>query len=250
MTFRRFCLITMLLAVPLAGAASERRTPQTWRGVFEPNAQAVIPSELGMPVIAMPKRPGESCRSGDVLVEFDSALPEAGLAAAQAKLRSVELNHSGLQSLYAKNQATAVELAKAEGELYQARLEVAAAEKEVRACTVRAPFAGKVVESEVRQYEWANRGSPLLLLVDDSVLKARFFLPEEHFSGIKIGDAVRVWVPAASAHAWGRVSRLGVVFDPASRTFDVWADVPNPDDALRTGMTAEVEWPVAEGESP
>ncbi len=245
-----FSLIYSCLVLSASTDAAEASGKGMWRGVFEPNAQAIIPSEVAMPVIAMPKLPGDSCTEGDVLVEFDSTLPEAGLASARAKMRAVELNHSGMQSLFDKNQATAVELAEAESRLAQARLEVAAAEKEVQACIVRAPFSGKVVERLVRQYEWASKGAPLLLLLDDTVLQVRFFLPEEHFSAIAIGDTVRVWVPAASQHAWGKVTRLGVVFDPVSRTFDVWADVPNDDDAFRTGMTAEVEWPVTQSGSP
>lgn len=219
-------------------------TGSRWRGVFEPRAEAVIPAEISMRVISMPKQPGDLCREGDVLVEFDTSIPDAAVEAVKAKLKATEFNHNSLKSLYEKGQTTAVELARAESESAQVLLELATAEREARACRVLAPFSGKMVERKVREHEWASRGSPLLLLVDDAVLKVRFFLPEENFSHIKVGDRVSVWVPAASREVGGEVSRLGVVFDPVSRTFDVWADVPNIDDALRAGMTAEVDWPV------
>ena len=239
----------LMLAVAYAGAAGDpgHGGGRTWRGVFEPRAEAVIPAETSMRVIGMPKGPGDSCRKGDLLVEFDSAIPDAAVASVNAKLKAVELNFNSMRSLYEKNQVTAVELARAESEIAQVALELASAEREARACRVLAPFDAKIVDRKVREHEWANRGSPLLLIVDDAVLKARFFLPENDFSRIKIGDKVRVWVPAASREAWGEVSRLGVVFDPVSRTFDAWADVPNIDDSLRVGMTAEVEWPAGKG---
>lgn len=240
-------LLTLLSVTALSGAESAGRG-RFWRGVFEPRAEAVIPSEISMRVAAMPKGPGDQVQEGDLLVEFDAALPEAVVASAQARLRAVEVNHNSMKSLFAKNQVTAVELARAESELAQARLEVTTAERDVRSCRVLAPFSGKLVERKVREFEWANRGAPLLLLVDDAVLKVKFFLPEDNFSAIKLGDKVRIAVPAASREVWGEVSRLGVVFDPVSRTFDVWADVPNVDDSLRAGMTAEVEWPATEGE--
>ncbi|MCC8191184.1 MAG: efflux RND transporter periplasmic adaptor subunit [Planctomycetes bacterium] len=235
------CLV--LTAVSCRGGEGEA---ERWRGVFEPRAEAVIPAETSMLVVAMPRSPGESCRAGDLLVEFDAALPEAAVAAALAKAEAVELNLSGMRSLFEKNQVTAVELARAESEAAQVQLELAAARREARVCRVVAPFAGKIVERKVREHEWANRGSPLLLLVDDAVLRVRFFLPEENFSAIALGDTVAVWVPAVSRKVAGVVSRLGVVFDPVSRTFDVWAEVDNTDDSLRAGMTAEVRWPVVE----
>lgn len=244
--WRAGTVLGIVLAVAVSSSAADRGG--VWRGVFEPRAEAVIPAELSMRVIAMPKKPGDFCREGDVLVEFDSMIPDAAVASAKAKLKAVEVNHASMKSLFDRNQATAVELARAESELAQVALELASAEREARACRVLAPFSGKMVERKVREHEWANRGSPLLLLVDDAVVKVRFFLPEDTFSRIRVGDKVKVWVPAASREAWGEVSRLGVVFDPVSRTFDVWADVPNTDDALRAGMTVEVEWPPSGGD--
>ena len=238
-------LLALAFSAPSWCAAGEaEKAGSRWRGVFEPRAEAVIPAEISMRVLSMPKSPGDVCREGDLLVEFDSSIPEAAVAAVQAKLKAAEFNHNSMKSLYEKGQTTGVELARSEGEMAQALLELATAQRETRACRVLAPFGGKIVERKVREHEWASRGAPLLLLVDDAVLKARFFLPEDNFSRIKIGDKVRIWVPAASREVVGDVSRLGVVFDPVSRTFDVWADVPNVDDALRAGMTAEVEWPV------
>lgn len=246
---KRLILILFLL---LGGVARPGEVEQgaagRWRGVFEPRAEAVIPAEISMRVASMPKQPGDKCAEGDVLVEFDTSIPEAAVASSEVKLRAAELNHTGMKSLFDRNQSTAMELARAESEVAQARLELATARREAQACRVLAPFAGKMVERKVREYEWANRGSPLLLLVDDTVLRVCFFLPEENFARIKLGDTVRVGVPAASREVEGVVSRLGVVFDPVSRTFDVWADVANTDDSLRAGMTAEVQWPASEGD--
>lgn len=230
----------------LSAGESASSSGAPWRGVFEPRAQAVIASEVAMLVASMPKQPGDSCEEGDVLVEFDSSIPDAAVAAVEAKLEAAELNRNGMRNLYDRNQVTAVELARSESEVAGVRLELAAARRDAEACSIVAPFAGKLVDHKVREYEWASKGAPLLLMVDDSVLKVRFFLPENNFSTIKLGDRVRVTVPAASREVWGEVSRLGVIFDPVSRTFDVWADVPNVDDSLRVGMTAEIEWPVRE----
>ncbi len=220
-----------------------------YRGVFEPRAQAVIPAELSMTVQRMALEPGERCRAGDILVEFDATLPQAAVDSAATKLDAARQNMTSTQNLFDRNQITATELARARTELAEAEFQLATARREVEACIVRAPFSGKIVEEKLRAHEWASRGAPLLLLVDDSVLLARFYLPEDRFSAISVGDPVTVRTPAVPGDFAGRVTRLGVVFDPVSRTFDAWAEVDNPDDTLRAGMTAEVEWP-GDGSGP
>ena len=243
-------LLALLCVVAFSPSAMGRDevSPQRfpWRGVFEPRAEAVIPSEMAGTVVAMPKKPGERCAAGDVIVEFDSSLANAAVVAMQARVDAEKENSQGIQNLYDRNQATGMELSRAKSELARAEFELATGRHEARVCVVRAPFEGRIVEVKVREHEWAGKGAPLLLLVDDSLLRVRFFLPEDSFSRIAVGDPVRVWVPAASREVEGTVARLGVVFDPVSRTFDVWADVDNADDVLRAGMTAEVAWPATE----
>lgn len=241
---RVVAVIALFLVAGACHAGEGRPSPsgQPWRGVFEPRAQAVIPSEVAMPIKAMPKKAGDSCQKGDLLVEFDSSLPDAAVEAVQARVDAEQKNHDGIRSLYERNQVTVTELARAESDLARARLELATSRHEAEACRVYAPFSGKIVEEMLREFEWASKGAALLLLVDDSILRVRFFLPEEHYSRIRPGDTVAIAVPAMSREVTGTVSRLGAVFDPVSRTFDVWADVDNADDTLRVGMTAEVLW--------
>jgi RND family efflux transporter MFP subunit len=221
-------------------------TSRAWRGVLEAREQAVIPSEVSMPVARLAKRPGESCDEGEALVEFDRSIALAALKAAEAKYKANEFNLAAIRNLHQRNQSTAVELSRAETEFAQAELDLAGARRNLGICRIAAPFSGRIADVKVREHEWADRGAPLLTLVDDRVVRARFFLPETHFSNIKLGDRVMVFVPAAGRGAPGEVSRLGVVFDPVSKTFDVWADVANPDDAFRVGMTAEIAWPAPE----
>jgi RND family efflux transporter MFP subunit len=237
-----FLPLLFAFAASAAGEAGFSPISQPRRGVFEPRAEAVIPAEIAMTVKAMLKKAGDRCEKGDLLVEFDSSLPDAAVEAMRSKLAAEEKNHDGIRNLYERNQASIMELARAESDLAKARLEAAAARREAGACRVYAPFSGKIVEEKVREFEWADKGAPLLLLVDDSLVRARFFLPEEEYSRIRPGDRVAIRVPAVSRNVTGVVSRLGVVFDPVSRTFDVWADVDNADDTLRAGMTAEVLW--------
>ncbi len=234
--------LVALIAATAFSAALRAAEAEAWRGVFEPRAQAVLPSEVAMPVAALPKKPGETCAAGDVLVEFDDTLARAALESAETRLDAAELNYEGQDHLFRRNQTSEVELARAAAELGRARLDVVTAQRELDACRVLAPFAGRIVDHRVREHEWAGKGAALLLLVDDSVLAARFFLPEDQFPRIAPGDAVRVAVPAEGGDAPGIVTRIGAVFEPASRTFDVWAEVDKAEGRLRGGMTGEVLW--------
>ena len=66
----------------------------------------------------------------------------------------------------------------------------------------------------------------------------------EHDIGlVKIGDAGEAKLANGAAVA-GQVRFVGTVADPATRTFRVELEVPNPARTLRSGITAEIRIPV------
>lgn len=183
----------------------------------------------------------------------------AKLAAAQAQLETTEKlfadrHAAGLELERAKQD---VEIARAECELVAsaarqekiaaqrelaaARAELARAQRTVDACTIRAPYAGRVARRVAMPHEWVQPSDVLLEVVDDSVLRAKFLAPSAMFDEIAIGDAVRVVVSETEARVMAIVSHRAAVLDAASGTFEVYAELDNSRGALRGGMTGFVE---------
>jgi len=128
--------------------------------------------------------------------------------------------------------------AEREVELTAGRLELARAE--LAACTVRAPYAGRVAHVLVNAHERVERGTPLLEIVDDRVLLAKFLLPSALFSSVTLGQELELTVTETGAVVPIRVSHISAVLDAASGTFEVHGEADNASGLLRAGMNGHV----------
>jgi len=86
-----------------------------------------------------------------------------------------------------------------------------------------------------------NPDSEIASLDDRSALLVSFEIPEQFLGRVAVNDAVGVqtWTGREDANP-GSITDLASRIDPESRTFDARAQVPNPDDRLRPGMSFRV----------
>lgn len=236
-------LLACLAASSVAAGAETPFTEPVRPGVLEPRMRVTLSSEFALPVVRVAPRPGDSFAKGDILVEFDSVQARANLAAAVAAEKAALANLQGMEELVQTRHVTAVEVAMAAQKHDEAIARRVSAARELEATVLAAPFSGRVAERHINDHEWAARGAPLLTLVDDTTLEVRFVLSESLFGVVRPGLPVSVRVPATGTAAAGTVSRTGAVFDAASRTFDVWAELDNADNLYRAGMAAKVTLP-------
>lgn len=246
------CRIVLMCAVLCRAEAGgmENADGESRPGVLEPRGRVALSTEFALPVVRVVPRVGDSFREGDMLLEFGSAQAKVNLDAVAAAERAALANMRGIEMLAETRQVTDVEVEMARQRYAEAIARRVAAERELTATVLTAPFSGRVAERHINDHEWAARGVPLLTLIDDTMLEVRFVLPEAAFSMVRAGTPMTVRVPAADTVAEAVVSRVGAVFDAASRTFDIWAVLDNSSDRYRAGMVAEVELPGAEPETP
>jgi len=111
---------------------------------------------------------------------------------------------------------------------------------------IAAPFAGVITQ------RFANQGSlmqsginsstqamPLVRLSQDDLFRLVIPVPESYVRYIKIGDPVRVTVPALNEVYPGKVTRFSVDVKKDTRTMHTEVDIPNRDGKLIPGVYAE-----------
>ncbi len=105
-----------------------------------------------------------------------------------------------------------------EGQLNIARAELWAAEAAIEKLTIRAPFAGTVLQVNAKAGELAAPSvtQPLVLLGDISALRVRAELDERDFGEIKINQAVLVRPAAFRGREFvGKVSSIAPLVEPS-----------------------------------
>jgi len=166
---------------------------------------------------------------------FDSGhSSQVDLANARRDVTTAEAECELVEATVAK------ELAKAQRELALAEGGLKMAEEELAACTIAAPYAGRVTRLLVNEHELVDRGAPVIEVVDDRVLRAKFLLPSALFREVQAGQTLRVVIDETGDFVDVRVSHIAAVLDPASVTFEVFAELDNGAGKFRAGMNGSL----------
>jgi len=81
-----------------------------------------------------------------------------------------------------------------------------------------------------------------LVVVQTSPLKLRFRVPEKYLAQVHRGQDVKAAVDPYPGEVFtGKVTVVGGVIDPASRSFTVETEFPNRDGRLKPGLFARIE---------
>ena len=107
---------------------------------------------------------------------------------------------------------------------------------------VRSPVTGVVAEKRTDVGQRLGEATVALVIAQTSPLKLRFRVPERYLAQVQKGQTVKATVdPYPNEVFEGKVTVLGGVIDPATRSFIVETEFPNRDGRLRPGLFARVE---------
>ncbi len=103
-----------------------------------------------------------------------------------------------------------------------------------------------VAERRTDVGEHLGEAGVAFVVIQTAPLKLRFTVPERMLAPIHPGQTVSAKVdPYPGESFTGKVTAVGGVIDPTSRTMFVEAEFPNQDGRLRPGLFARVETTLA-----
>ncbi len=107
---------------------------------------------------------------------------------------------------------------------------------------LRSPIDGVIAEKRTDVGQRLGENAVALVVVQTSPLKLRFRVPEKYLAQVHRGQIVKATVDPYPGQVFeGRVSTVGGVIDPATRSFFVETEFANRDGRLRPGLFARVE---------
>jgi membrane fusion protein (multidrug efflux system) len=185
---------------------------------------------------------GKAVQKGDLLVELDASVEEARLKGAQAQLENARRSLTRIQNLRATNAMSADSLDKADYEFKQADAEVQSIQASIARKRVVAPFTGRAGIRAVNLGQYLTPGQPVVPLHAVDPIYLNFSLPQQSAALLSEGQLVHLKVDAYGDNEFdGKVSAVNPQIDDKTRTVEVQATVPNPDEKLRPGMWGNIE---------
>jgi len=216
---------------------------------------------------------GDSVEQGQPLVELDSPDADAAISTflqsqaaerqAEATLAKARADLARATDLYEYKAIAEKDLLSARNDLAQATeaLESAHAARDQarrkldllgltpkgsrQPVFVRAPLSGKIIEVNVAPGEYRGAVSshsdtttaPLMTIADLSTVWVTAEVPEPSVRLIHVGEPVSIsFVSQPDETFTGKVTRIGDVLDPQTRTLKVQVELPNPQGRLRPEM--------------
>lgn len=247
------------------GVISPRATPfqpsRVYVGTVEPwQAASVGPQLVSAFVESVRVRPGARVERGEVLATLDcrTAATSRKAAAMQAKAlaarqKAVSREADRVRSLVDGGFVSAndAELKDAESAAQAAQLLAQQAKAEgtsleVSDCVLRAPFGGEISSRTIDPGAFVRPGTPLLSVVDRSVVRVTADAPERDYDVASPGKAVRLVLWAGKKEIDARIARRFPAADATTRTVRFEVDVKDDERAIPVGTTVELRLDVGE----
>jgi membrane fusion protein, multidrug efflux system len=232
-------------------------------GVAKAAIEARLSFRVGGTVDRLSVAVGDVVRQGQPMARIDPTdyelrveQAEAALAQARALLRRADADYERVRALYESNNASKSELdaGRAAAESAQAQVEAGAkqleqARQQLAYTRLAAPFAGAVASVDVEVNENVRSGQQIFLLTGGEGIDVEVAVPEGLISRVEVGQQVWAEFPALRGRRFrGAVKEVGVAVTGASPTFQVVVRLEQEAPEVRSGMAAEVTFPLERGD--
>ncbi len=210
------------------------------RGRTEANRTVIVRAETAGPVAATPAREGSFVTRGTVLCRISTDARQASLDQARALLRTRQLEKEASDRLAAQGYRSQTQVLQAQANLDGATAQVRQAEVLLDQINIRAPFSGVFDrrEAEVGTYLAPGGACGTMIQLDPLVIVSD--VAERDVTGIRVGATATATL-ASGEVITGRVRLVARDADPATRTYRVEIEAPNPGGRSRSGLSAQVK---------
>ncbi|HVC46383.1 MAG TPA: efflux RND transporter periplasmic adaptor subunit [Terracidiphilus sp.] len=214
---------------------------------YETSTKAVVPEEMQKAELDLGQAKANldlnrSIVKGRKTLFAQGAIPGRDLDTARAALVQAQAAYDTaqkhLQSL--RNVSHKAALQVAQGQLASAQGKYKDAEAQLSFSQIRSPIDGYVTDRPLYAGETATAGTPLITVMDTSVLIAKTHVAQELAQQMKLGDAASVTVPGMDHPVPAKVSLISPALDPGSSTVEIWLRVDNRSGALKAGTPVRV----------
>lgn len=208
-----------------------------------------VTTEAGGVVRAIHFAPGQPVKKGAVLVELNSANEAATLKALGSAAQLAVVQRDRWRELGTQKLVSRAEVDQRNSEAATALAQAEAQRALIAQKTVRAPFDGVLGIRKINLGQFLNPGDPIVSLQSLDPIFLNFTLPEQQVGEVEEGQSVHTTLDALPGKTFsGEVTAIEPDVDASTRNFAVQATLDNPDNLLRPGSFAHVDFDVGKAQ--
>lgn len=227
-------------AVSVLPAVIEQRSRKlTISGRTEADVRTMSVARTAGTVTAIHVRRGSIVTKGDVLAVLSDEARESNVKQAEARLEQRQKEFDAKRQLVESGFLAKLSLAQYEADLKSAEAQLDSAIAERNRGVVLAPSDGVVNDVPANLGQSLQPGAPVAEVLSLNPLLAVVEISELRLRGIKAGDPAEIRLVNGETYK-GVVKFISSSASPQTRTYRVDVSVPNPDNLIPDGVTAEV----------
>jgi membrane fusion protein, multidrug efflux system len=228
--------VAVLNATPYDATITVRGRTQA---LHEVDARA----EVDGVVAALHFEKGDRVKQGQVLCEIKLNDRGARVAQARAQMAQAQKELEVAQELYKEGFRSKTQLAQATAAYEAAKAGASTMNIQLANTRIRAPFDGVVDDRYVDVGDYMTVGAKCAMVIAPEPFLAVGTVSEEEVGQIAIGNKASATLVTGET-VEGHVRFVAGRADQTTRTFRVEVELPNPDAALRDGVSADIHIPV------
>jgi membrane fusion protein (multidrug efflux system) len=186
---------------------------------------------------------GSRFKTGNTLVTFNCIDPRARLAMAKAELSGTVETHTAKLRMQGLEQASDVEVALAASDVAKARATVKLSELQIRYCSIKAPWDGRVAKVYIRNHMTVTPGQPMLDLIKSGPLRLKVNVPSRLLSRLKVNSKFEVKIDETGKTYQASVTAINSRVDSVSQTVEIEGLMTQEFPELLAGMSGTAIMP-------
>jgi len=186
---------------------------------------------------------GSRFKTGNTLVTFNCIEPRARLAMAKAELSGAVETHTAKLRMQGLEQASDVEVALAASDVAKARATVKLSVLQIKYCSIKAPWDGRIAKVYVRNHMTVTPGQPMLDLVKSGPLRLKVNVPSRLLSKLKVNTKFEVKIDETRKTYQATVAAINSRVDSVSQTVEIEGLMAQEFPELLAGMSGTAIMP-------
>lgn len=182
---------------------------------------------------------GKLVQQGTIIAKIALDNRVTRLEAAKRLVEQRKLEYAASQQLLKQGFEPKLKAALAASDLANAEQILDLIQKEIEKTNIKAPFHAIIDKYYIEVGDFLDVGGLIVRIVELDPLIVQFNVPENYIYRLQPDAPVKIQLLTGHSIE-GKISLVGSIADPKTRTFLVEAKFPNPEQKLRDGLTATV----------
>ncbi len=209
-------------------------------GNIEANESVVLKSEISGLVTGIFFKEGSQVTAGSVLVTINDQDIQAQLQDALTKENLSATNEHRAKQLLDKGAISQEEYDVALANLRSLKAQTQLVRAQLAKTKIKAPFSGKIGLRGISNGEYISPATNIANLMNTNPVKVNFSIPEKYASQIKVGTPIKFKTDASNKEYEGKVYAVEPGINAQTRTLQIRALAPNPNQELLPGSFAKI----------